>query len=54
MFETVVDVLRQPLAVFGVSGLLIGIGVIISDRRRYMSGTPEPQQPDTTDAEGER
>lgn len=38
MLEAAVDVLKVPLMVLGGSGLILGIGLIVSDRRRH--GTP--------------
>jgi hypothetical protein len=38
MIEATVDLLRTPLAVLGLSGLLIGLGLILSDRRRWLGG----------------
>lgn len=38
MLETTVEVLRAPVAVLGVGGVLIAVGIILSDRRRYYSG----------------
>jgi hypothetical protein len=54
MIETAVDLLRTPLAVLGLSGVLIGLGLILSDRRRWLGGFPSSKHQsdparDTTD-----
>jgi hypothetical protein len=47
MIEATVDLLRTPLAVLGLSGVLIGLGLILSDRRRWLGGFPSSKhQPD--------
>lgn len=51
MLEAAIDVLKVPLMVLGGSGLILGIGLIVSDRRRHgATGTsadthdPEPNR----------
>lgn len=45
MVETAVEVLRVPVAVLGAGDVLIAVGIILSDRRRYYSGgTPREDQ----------
>lgn len=53
MLEAAVDVLKVPLMVLGGSGLILGIGLIVSDRRRHGTAgtsadnrTPGPDKKD--------
>lgn len=44
MVETAVEVLRVPVAVLGVGGVLLSVGIILSERRRYSGGAPRSDQ----------
>lgn len=53
MLEAAVDVLKVPLVVLGGSGVIMAIGVIISDKRRHGaadtsadSSDPQPNRGD--------
>lgn len=54
MLESTVEVLKVPLIVLGVSGILMALGTLISDRWRYLSDSERTGAKDPSDYDPEQ
>lgn len=54
MLETTVEVLKVPLIVLGISGILMALGTLVSERRRYLGDSASTGAEDRSDYDPEQ
>lgn len=54
MLETAVEVLKVPLVVLGVSGVLMALAALVADRKGYRAGQASTSRANPADKDPER